>query len=120
MPVQYLLDENVDLAYRSQLTRDDPALIVHAVGQGAAPRKRTPDPLVLHWCELNDAHLVTNNRASMPEHLADHLEAGRHVPGIFILNESLGIGGNVEQLLLIAGASLPDEWRDQIVYLPVR
>jgi hypothetical protein len=120
MSVRYLLDENVDLAYRSQLTRSDSTLTVQAVGEADAPRKRTPDPGVLAWCELGDAYLVTNNRASMPDHLAAHLEAGRHVPGIFVLNEALGIAGNVEQLLLIAGASLPGEWRDQIVYLPVR
>ncbi|MBI2760941.1 MAG: DUF5615 family PIN-like protein [Chloroflexi bacterium] len=120
MAACYLLDENVDLAYRTQLTRHDPTLTVEAVGEEDAPGTRTPDPVILDWCEYNDAWLVTNNRATMPDHLAAHIEAGRHVPGIFILNEALGLGGNVEQLLLIAGASLPDEWQDQIVYLPLR
>jgi hypothetical protein len=64
--------------------------------------------------------LVTNNRRTMPRHLADHLAAGRHVPGIVMLDDDLGIGGNFDELLLIAGASLPDEFRDQIIYLPIR
>lgn len=64
--------------------------------------------------------LVTNNRRTKPQHLADHLAAGRHVPGIVMLDDDLGIGGNIDELLLIAGASLPDEFRDQIIYLPIR
>ena len=33
--------------------------------------------------------LVTNNRHSMPSHLADHLAGGRHVPGILLIDQSM-------------------------------
>jgi hypothetical protein len=56
----------------------------------------------------------------MPVHLAAHLSAGRHIPGILVLNERLGVGGNVEQLLVIAGASFTGEWSDRIIHRPVR
>jgi len=55
----------------------------------------------------------------MPHHLADHVMAGRHVPGILILSDELGIGGNIEELRLIAGASRMEEYQDRIVQLPL-
>jgi hypothetical protein len=35
-----------------------------------------------------------------------------------MLNQTIGIGGNIEGLRLIAGASRSDELRDQIVHVP--
>ncbi len=55
------------------------------------PPRGTLDPEILVWCEQNGTILVTNNRASMPVHLHDHLAEGRHIPGIFILNSKMGI-----------------------------
>jgi len=51
--------------------------------------------------------------------LGAHLAQGRHIPGILTLNEELSVGEIVEELLLIAGASLVDEYQDRIEYLPV-
>jgi predicted nuclease of predicted toxin-antitoxin system len=119
MIVGYLLDENVDVAYRDQLTRRG-SIPVRAVGESDAPSKQTTDPDILIWCERHEFVLVTNNRRTMPRHLADHLSAGRHIPGIIVLGDDLSFGGNLEELLLIAVAARSDELRDQIVYLPVR
>ena len=54
----------------------------------------------------------------MPVHLTDHIHAGRHVPGIFILNPNLGLGQTIEELIFIAEASFDNEYQDQIVHLP--
>src|SRR5262249_32670542 len=119
MKVKYLLDENVDLEYRFQLIRHNPTLTVWAVNDPGAPAKETPDPDILRWCEEHDFILVTNNRRSMPRHLADHLAEGRHVPGIFILNPELSLGETIEELILIAEATFADEYADHISYLPL-
>lgn len=119
MPLKYLLDENVDFAYLNQLQKKKPDLVVKAVGEPGYPPKRTPDPEILCWCEENNFLLVTNNRASMPVHLADHIAQGRHVPGIFILNSNLSIGDNLEELILIAECPFEDEYQDKIEFLPL-
>jgi hypothetical protein len=119
MTVSYLLDENVDLSCRTQLLRHQPELIVWAIGDPGAPARETPDPEILCWCEEHRFVLVTNNRRSMPRHLADHLAQGRHVPGIFVLNPEMGIGETIDELVLIAGASFNDEYQDRISYLPL-
>ncbi|WP_373526861.1 hypothetical protein [Nostoc sp.] len=62
---------------------------------------------------------MTNNRTSMPVHLADHIAVKRHIPGIFILNPNLSIGENIEELIITALASEEDQYQDRIVYLPL-
>lgn len=113
------MDENVNPLYSKELRRLAPDLVVWAVGEPDAPPKSTLDPEILIWCEVNNFVLVTNNRASMPIHLADHLAQGRHVPGIFILKPSMSIGETLDELILVAGGSFEAEYRDQIVHLPI-
>jgi len=118
--MRFLLDENVDPLYRSELLRREPSLVVWRVGDISAPPASTLDPAILVWCEQNAFLLVTNNRKSMPAHLRDHLGQGRHVPGIMVLNDKMGIGETIEELWLMWAASREDEYRDSIIYLPLR
>ena len=85
-----------------------------------APRSAAPAiPKILLWCESNGFVLVTNNRASMPVHLRNHLASGRHVPGILILSDKLSLGETAEDLYLVAGASQPEKYADLIRHLPL-
>lgn len=118
MTLKYLLDENVDPSYKIQLKQLNPDLIVWVVGEPNTPPRGTLDPQILLWCEEYDFVLVTNNRTSMPVHLADHIAQNRHIPGIFILNPKLSIGQNLDELIFIAEAAFDREYQDQIVHLP--
>lgn len=89
------------------------------IGDEGAPARGIPDPKILTWCEQNNFSLITNNRKSMPQHLDDHLTAGHHVPGIFTVNLKASMGLIIEELILIAGASHEEEFRDRIVYVPL-
>ena len=116
---RYLLDEHIPPAYCTQLLYHEPLLTVLIVGDEDAPARSTPDPEILHWCERNNFNLITNNRESMLQHLADHLAAGHHVPGILTVNLKASMGLIIEELILIASASHEDEFRDRIVYVPL-
>ncbi|MBD2092738.1 DUF5615 family PIN-like protein [Microcoleus sp. FACHB-1515] len=117
--MKFLLDENVDRAYKIQLLQQVSQLEDMIIGEAGAPPKGTLDPKVLEWCEQNDFVLVTNNRSSMPVHLAEHLASDRHIPGILILNANLSIGRNLEELILIALAAFDQEFQDRIEHLPL-
>ena len=113
------MDENVDPVYTKQLRRFQPQSFTLAVGDITTPPRGTLDPEILLWCEAHNYVLVTNNRKSMPVHLANHLTSNRHIPGILILNQKLSVGENIEQLILIAEASLDNEYQDRIEFLPI-
>lgn len=120
MTIRYLLDENVDPLYRRELLNRDATIVVWRVGDLGAPPRGMLDPDILVWCQENSFILATNNRKSMPAHLKDHLAQGHHIPGIIVLNDDMSIGDTIEQLLLISAASLQEEYRDTMVYLPLR
>ena len=117
--IRYLLDENVDPLFRTELLRYEPEMVVWRIGDPTTPSRGTSDPDILIWCEENAFILVTNNRKSMPQHLQVHLSEGRHSSGILELNPSMSIGETIEELVLIWSASDIDEYRDKLLYLPI-
>jgi hypothetical protein len=119
MTLKYLIDENVDPIYPTQLRIRQPELMIRVIGEPSIPAKGTKDPEILEWCEEYDFILVTNNRKSMPVHLKEYLQANRHIPGIFILNANLSVGQNIDELILIAECSFANEYQDQIIHLPI-
>ncbi len=117
--ISYLLDEHIPPLYRAQMVRREPDLTVWRIGDEGAPARGTPDPAILLWIEENKFILVTNNRKTMPAHLADHLATGRHVPGILIVDLGAPIRSVLDDLILIALASYEDEFLDCIGYVPL-
>jgi hypothetical protein len=117
---KYLLDEHVNVRLRIGLKRKWPEMVVWRVGDTGAPPLHSLDPDILVWCELNGFSLITNNRSSMPVHLADHLNSGRHVPGIFVLNADMSIGETIDELGFIWAATDLTEYFDLLNYLPIR
>ncbi len=105
--------------YKTQLVSREPTLTVLQIGMPGVPPAGTLDPEILLWCEANNFVLVTNNRKSMPVHLADHLAAGRHIPGIITVDVLGDLARNLDDLLTTAFASLPNEYADRVAYLPL-
>lgn len=116
---RYLLDEDTPHAIRDQLLRREPDMEIMAVGDDMAPALGTLDPELLRWIEREGYMLVSRNRRTIPQHLREHLEAGGHVPGIFLLRRRYSLGQILEDLMLIWEAGRPEEYRDRVEYLPL-
>ncbi|WP_017294877.1 DUF5615 family PIN-like protein [Geminocystis herdmanii] len=115
----YLIDENLPPIYKQQLKLYLSNIEIIAIGDPNTPKKGTKDPEILIWCEKNNFILVTNNRASMPLHLKEHLTQGHHLPGIFVFRPQSKIGEIINDLVLIASASQGNEYVDMITYIPL-
>ncbi|WP_256874930.1 DUF5615 family PIN-like protein [Nostoc sp. C052] len=70
MTLQYLIDENINPVYPNQIRLTEPDIAIKVVGESGTPAKSILDPEILCRCEDNNFILVTNNRTSMPGHLA--------------------------------------------------
>lgn len=116
---RYLIDENLPPVYQTQLLRRQPEITVWMVGDPGTPPKGTLDPEILLWCEQNQFILVTNNRRSMPVHLAEHLSQNRHIPGILVLRPKASFGKILDDLIFIAEVDENDEFCDRIVHIPL-
>ena len=115
----YLLDEHIDPLLKKGLNRQWPQIPVSRIGEPGAPPRGTLDPEILEWCVEHDAVLITNNRASMPIHLRERMDAGHHANGIIVLNDSLSWGEIIDELATIWFATSLDEHINLIRYLPI-
>jgi hypothetical protein len=115
----FLLDEHVNHAVQRQLRRLDARIDVLAIGDSGAPPPGTSDPDILGWQEEHGYILVTENRSTIPEHLAAHFTAGRHIPGLFWIRPGTGLGRLIEELYLIWSASTAEEFRDCTLFIPL-
>jgi hypothetical protein len=114
-----LLDEHYDKWWPAAIMAAVTWLNVRRVDEADAPASGTMDPQILEWLEANQFILVTDNRSTMPGHLADFNALGRHVLGIFIAVKDFDVRLLTGELEMIVGASLPGEFLDQIRFLPL-
>ena len=116
MKPRFLLDEHFNRTLQGQL----PEMHIRLIGDEGAPPLSTPDSDILTWIEHNNYILLTNNRATMPRHLIEHLQTGGHVPGILCFPQRTSIGTYIKELRRIWHSFEPDQYRDVIQYLPQR
>jgi hypothetical protein len=122
MALQFVLDENQrGLLWRAIVRHNQ--LVAHsidAVRVGDFPDLPLGalDPEILCWCERENRILITFDKSTLAGHLADHLRAGRHCPGIFMLRRGSRLALIVTFLALAAHASEAWEWDDRIEFIP--
>lgn len=119
MRPRFLLDEHIPHAVIAAAERLDPAIDVVAVGLKGAPPIGALDPDILLWCEREQRILITNNRKSMPAHIAAHFASGHHHFGIFTTHDDApAIGPLAASIHLIWAASEAEEHQDTLNWLP--
>jgi hypothetical protein len=76
------------------------------------------DEAILRWIEQHNRILLTRDRRTVPRHVATHLAAGGHFPGIFIVRRKCKLKELIEHLELAAYAGNPGDYEDQLVVIP--
>ncbi len=122
MGIQFLIDESMPGALPRTIARHNRrgVELIQAVkvGDAGAPPYGTLDPDLLVWIEVENRILASYDIRTLPAHFADHLAAGRHVPGIFIFKLWHSLPFIVEYLAAVSHASVAEEWVDRIVIVP--
>ncbi len=88
------------------------------VGDPAVLPRGTLDPDVLLWTEQAGRVLVSRDKRTLPGHLANHLQSGRHSPGIYVLRGRKTVREFVDLLIIAAYTTDPLLIRDQIESIP--
>ena len=122
MPLKYVLDENLRGPLWSLFTRhnrkgEHPVEAVRVGDQDSVPLG-IKDPELLRWAEDEGRILVSKDVRTMPSHLAAHLAAGRHSPGVMTIKPGVPLREILEFLVLAAYATDPAEWADANRYVP--
>ena len=64
--------------------------------------------------------VVSHDVNTMPAAAFHRIKLGQPLAGLLMVKQSESIGSIIKSLLLIWQASELDEWKDQVVFLPIR
>ena len=122
MPLGFLLDEHLrgplwTMIQRHNLSSDLQLDIVR-VGDIADLPLGTLDGELLLWAEHENRILVTEDKRTMPRHLAEHLASGHHSLGVFVVRAGFSWGDVLDALVLVAHAGDPADYLDVVTFLP--
>lgn len=122
MPLKFVLDEHHrgvlwDTICRHNLRGIDPVDVVRVGDQTDLPLG-IKDPPILLWAEREARILVSSDKSTMATHLADHLAAGHHCPGVMTIRPGVSLREVLNFVVLAAYASDPSEWQDLIAFVP--
>src|SRR5436309_368022 len=77
------------------------------------------DPDILIWAEREGRILVSFDRSTLPNFLSDHLQAGHHSPGVFLIRRGTTLREVIDLLVLATYASEPWEWENRCQFIPI-
>lgn len=119
----FLLDEHMRGKLAAAIRKHNAAgdgvfLDIRVVGEESELPLGTLDPELIRWAEREGRLLLTFDKSTMPGHLADHLAAGAHTPGILCVRRRLSIPGLIIEFEIVAHAGRPEDFADTITYIP--
>jgi hypothetical protein len=110
-------DENFNGAVLRGLKRKFPQLDILRIQDTRLFESSDPD--VLAWTAEEGRILLTHDVETMPKHAFERVAAGLPMPGIVEVPQDMPVGKAIEQIAMIIGASSPEEWANQVVFLPL-
>jgi uncharacterized protein DUF5615 len=78
------------------------------------------DEKLLEWAADNNRIVLTHDNRTMPSHVGVRLNSGLSIPGVFIVDDLAPIGVCIEELLIVHECSADDEWKNVVLYIPMR
>ncbi len=118
MTLLFLADEDFNRRIVRGLRRRLPHLdIVRVQDAGLITQ---PDTEVLKWAANENRIVLTHDVTTMSKHAFARVTQNLPRPGVIEVSQDVPIGEAIEELVLIAECSLENEWRNQVIFLPLK
>ncbi len=122
MSLAFLLDEHLrgplaTLIQRHNLSSELQLDVVRAGDVSDLPLGSLDRDLLL-WAEQKGRIVVTEDKRTMPHHLAEHLAAGHHSPSVFIVRAGFSWAEVLEALVLVAHVGERGDFEDIVTFIP--
>lgn len=115
--LRFAADEGFSLTIVRELRRRNPDLDIATVQEKGL--RGADDATILAWAAGEKRVLLTSDRRTMPAPAYRRMANGE-ATGVIIVPWILPVGQVVEELELLAGASLDGEWEQRVQFLPLR
>jgi Domain of unknown function (DUF5615) len=114
--IRFAADENFNNDILRAAWRVEPTLDIIRVQDTEA--SGFSDPNLLRWLTKENRILLTHDVNTVPGFAKELLKEGFSLPGIFLVHDSKPVAAVAQDILLVASCSSPEEWVNQLWYLP--
>ena len=115
--IRLVADENFNGAIiRGVLQRDSNVDLVRMQDVGL---RGVDDSVLLDWAARHDRLVLTHDVNSLVGLARQRVLSGLPMPGVFVLSGSLPFSVVIEEVLILALCSQPDDWNGRIAYFPI-
>lgn len=115
--LRFLADENFNFDIVRGVRRSASIDIVLVQNEGLGGAK---DPAILEWAAGTGRVLLTHDAATMSRYAFDRVRIGLPMPGVFEVANDVPVKLAIEEILILAERSLPNEWEGQVRYIPLQ
>ncbi|MBX3288632.1 MAG: DUF5615 family PIN-like protein [Acidobacteria bacterium] len=115
--IKFLTDEDVRQAIVDGVRKRLPKLDVVTVREAGLSSYR--DQLVLEFAAEENRILISQDVTTMKEHASFRLRAGKPMPGLFLVPDTVPIGKAIDEIVMVAECTTPNEWNNHIEFLPL-
>jgi hypothetical protein len=116
--IRFLADEDFNNDILRGIQRRAPDISVVRIQD--LGRAGVDDATVVSVAAAHDRVLLTHDVSTLLRIALERIRAGEFMPGVIAAPQSLAIRAVIDDLVLIAECSEPNEWANQIRYLPLK
>ncbi len=116
--MRFAADENFDGRLLNELLIRLPALDVVRVQD--TEMYQAPDDQLLAWLAAEQRILLTHDVQTMPYYVYERVRAGQPVPGVIEVHKDTPLGVASDELEVMIGAGTPEDFENQVKYIPIR
>ena len=116
--MRFLTDENFNGKLLAGLLAALPNLDIVRAQDCAV--SQSPDPELLAWAAQQGRILLTHDVQTITGYAYDRVRAGLSMPGVIEVRIDQGIGTTIDDLVILISASTPEEFENQVRYVPLR
>jgi hypothetical protein len=116
--IKYFADHNFNDQIVGQVIRAEPSIDLLQARE--IDMEEAPDEEVLEGAARLGMVVLSHDFQTMIGLALDRVRSGKPMPGLFMVRQREPIGPVIEDLIMIWACSEPEEWRDRVVYLPLK
>lgn len=115
--IRFLFDEDCNGRIVRGVRRRMPTLnTITALESGLG---EATDDAVLERASTESRVVISHDYSTMRARAEDRLRAGLQMAGLILVPQDIQLGKVIEELVLIAETTAPEEWHGQIMFLPL-
>lgn len=77
------------------------------------------DERILEFAAIDRRIVISHDVRTMMGHAKNRLRLGKPLPGLFLIRQDVPIGLAIEEIVMVAECSQPEEWNGKIRFLPL-